>query len=260
MGGSLLFEDIGLFTFPCGIWFGGGQKEESSSVQEITKAFCSNTDNCDLLVTNHVLGICSCLGLLPSWVRGEIEVSATSRYMKWFLNRFNLPSGPDTMEQITETIKHALGSCYGVPFSRRKVENVLCKVYRNRTDSTSDKRFCDLVFPGQSIYSCDGDGLRVSIPNESEQEDTFIEDYLVTKWAFANTSITVEEMNGKLGMSDKGVPTPKEAENWSVPDDLMYGRARTEIELDIGHKVKVTCATLFKSTFRKVSSKLRGSH
>jgi hypothetical protein len=45
-------------------------------------------------------------------------------------------------------------------------------------------------------------------------------------------------------MSDKGVPTPKEADNWLVPDTLMYGEAHTEVEFDIGHKVEVTCATI----------------
>jgi hypothetical protein len=44
-----------------------------------------------------------------------------------------------------------------------------------------------------------------------------------------------------VGMLDKGVLTPKEASNWSVPDALMFGRALTEVEFDIGPKVEVTC-------------------
>jgi hypothetical protein len=181
--------------------------------------------------------------------------------MKWFLSRFDLPSGPDALEQITESLKHGLSSSTGLPFSRRKVKNILCKVYQNRTENTADSRFCNLVFPGQTIYSsCKGDGLRVSFPNETGLGDILVNNCLVTRWAFGNTLLTVNDMIGKLGMPNKSVPTPKEADNWLVPDVLMCSRAKTEVEFDIGHKVEVTCAPFFKCQFQNVSSKLCGSH
>jgi hypothetical protein len=129
------------------------KKKRVIEYKKLRQHFCSTTKNCNLLVTNHILGICSCLGLLPSWVRGEIEVSPSSRYMQWFSSRFNLPTSRDSMEQLAETVRHALTKRYQTPFSRRKVENVLCKVYRSRTGSLSDKKFCDLVFPGQMIFT-----------------------------------------------------------------------------------------------------------
>jgi hypothetical protein len=87
--------------------------------------------NKELLVTNHVLGICSCLGLLPSWVQDEIKVSPSSRYMQWFSSRFKLPTSQDSMEQLTETVIHALTERHQTSFSRRKVQNVLCKVHQS---------------------------------------------------------------------------------------------------------------------------------
>jgi hypothetical protein len=45
----------------------------------------------------------------------------------------------------------------------------------------------------------------------------------VKKWAFGNTLLLVKDVIGKLGMSNKGVPTAKEAGSWSVPDALMFG-------------------------------------
>ena len=133
------------------------KKRRAAQYKKLRKHFCSTTSNCDLLVNNHVLGICSCLGLLPSWVRGEIEVSPSSRYMQWFLGKFKLPATVDSMEQITETIRHALSSRYQIPFSRRKVENILCKVYRTRSGSLSDKKFCYLIFPVQMLVTSEGD-------------------------------------------------------------------------------------------------------
>jgi hypothetical protein len=211
-----------------------------------------------LLIRNHVLGFCSCLGLLPSWLQDKIEVAASNRYMKWFLGEFNLPGTPYTMEQITESLKHALSTSHGIPFSSRKVKNVLCKVYRNQTDSTSDKRFCDLAFKGQMLFTCEGKGLRIYFPSETGLPNTVVGDYLVTKWAFGNTLLLVEDIVGSLGMSDKGVPTSKEAENWTVPLALMFGQAHTEVEFDIGHNVEVLCDKFFKFRFRKLSGNLCG--
>jgi hypothetical protein len=39
----------------------------------------------------------------------------------------------------------------------------------------------------------------------------------------------------RLGISNKGVPTNKEASEWSVPDALMFGRAKMKVDFDIGH-------------------------
>jgi hypothetical protein len=91
----------------------------------------------------------------------------------------------------------------------------------------------------------EGGELRVAYPSETKLEDTLVEDYLVKKWAFQNTLLLIKEMIRKLGMLDKGIPTPKEAINWSVPDDLMFCWAKTKVEFDIGHNVEVMCGAFF---------------
>jgi hypothetical protein len=58
---------------------------------------------------------------------------------------------------------------------------------------------------------------------ETGLQDILVDNYLITKWAFGNTLILVEEIIGKLGMSDKGVPMAKEMQDWVVPDALMFG-------------------------------------
>jgi hypothetical protein len=75
------------------------KRKGATQYKKLWKHFCSTTANLDVLITNHVLGICSCVGLLPSWVRGKIEVLASTRYMKWFLEKFQLLSNADAMDQ-----------------------------------------------------------------------------------------------------------------------------------------------------------------
>mgnify|MGYP000388264796 CR=1 FL=1 len=233
------------------------KKNRSIQYKKLRELFCSTTLNVDLLITNHILGICSCLGLLPTWVRSEIEVSATkSRYIQWFLEYFTLPSCPDTLEQIMENLRSTLSSRYGVLFTRRKLENILCKVYRNRTGSTSDQKYYDLAFLGQIFFDCKGDALHILFLSGSEFHNTLVDDFLVTKWWFGNTLLTVEDIVGKLRMSNKGVPTSKEASNWSVPDSLMFGRSKTTVEFDISHRVVASCNELFRFNLEKICSKL----
>ena len=63
------------------------------------------------------------------------------------------------------------------------------------------------------LFTSEGAGLQVSFPSNPESEDILVDDYLVQRWAFDNTLLLVEEMIGKVGMSDKGVPSTKEASN-----------------------------------------------
>jgi hypothetical protein len=173
------------------------------------------------------------------------------------LEEFNLPSGSDTLEQITENLRHALTCRYGVPFTRRIVENILCKVYRNRTDSRSDRLFCDLAFMGQMLFACEGDGLLLTFLVGTEYQHTVVEDFLVKKWSFGNNLLTVEEVVGKLGMSNQGVPTPQESSSWSVPESLMFGRATTKVEFKICHGVVSTCDETFRFNLERICSQLR---
>jgi hypothetical protein len=70
-----------------------------------------------------------------------------------------------------------------------------------------------------------------------------VDNYLITQWSFKNTLLSVKELNGKLGMSDKGVPTTKESLNWSVPCSVLYPRPPTQVDFDLGHKVVVSCSS-----------------
>ncbi len=100
--------------------------------------------------------------------------------------------------------------------------------------------------------------LRISFPSNEAAEDSLVGLYLVGRWAFDNSLLTVDEIIGKLGISDKGVPTNKEANDWSVPDSLMFGRAKTTLEYDIGHRVPVTCSQFLHQTFLDISRSLGG--
>ena len=105
------------------------KKERKTQYKKLLAIFCSETPDCRVLTTNHMLAISSCLGLLPSWVRDKIEVSPTSRYMKWLAKGYNLTMTKETAQQITKSLVVLLSHQFGGHFSKRKIENILCKVY-----------------------------------------------------------------------------------------------------------------------------------
>ncbi len=72
------------------------------------------------------------------------------------------------------------------------------------------------------------------------------------------TIISIKEIIGKLGMSDKDVPMAKMSKDWLVPDSLMFGQAQTRIDFDMGHRVEVHCQNYFKYHLRMISNKLCG--
>jgi hypothetical protein len=106
------------------------------------------------------------------------------------------------------------------------------------------------------LFTCKGGGLQISYPSDMDFEDSLVDNYLVNKWTLGNTLLSVEDMNEKLGMSDKCVPTPKEASSWMVPDDLMVGQAHTKVEFNICHKVEVKCGGFFRIHLQKIANKL----
>jgi hypothetical protein len=88
------------------------------------------------------------------------------------------------------------------------------------------------------FFTCEGKGLRISFPLDTGLPDTVVDDYLVTKWAFGNTLLWVEDIIGTLGMLDKGVATSKEAEKWTVPVALMFGQAHQKLNSIFATRLK----------------------
>jgi hypothetical protein len=177
--------------------------------------------------------------------------------MKYFIETFDLEPSHDTVDQIVGSLIHTPGERWGLVFTRRHLKNILCKTFGCCTDSGSDQKFGDRAFLGQMIISSEGDDLLISFDKRTALQDTVLEDYLIKRWAFHNDHLTVEEINGKLVMSDKGVPNKKDSEDWSVPDMLMIPLSKTTLEFDIADNVSVNCSNFLGIQLRKISLSLQ---
>jgi hypothetical protein len=84
------------------------------------------------LIMGHSMAIMSQIGLLPAWIRDHVRVEVESRYIQHFRSRFSLDEELFCLgcNRFMKVVQGALVSRFGTPFSIRKVENILCKVYR----------------------------------------------------------------------------------------------------------------------------------
>jgi hypothetical protein len=233
------------------------KKSRTLEYQKLLTMFCSETPDCKVLTTNHMLAISSCFGLLPTWVRDEIEVTKSSRYMKWLAEEYHLTMTTGTVQQITEGLKTVLTKRFGGYFSIRKLENILCKVYRRRNNSRSDDTFCDLIFPGQMIFVCDGDDLVITYPG-GRLPPARVGGALVGEWALGSESMGMDSLIQSLGLIGNGLPSMKELEAWKVPNALMFGRATARKKwYNLEHRVPVGCRATLDARFNELSRKLR---
>lgn len=101
------------------------------------------------------MAIAGTLGLLPLWVTTEIEIHR-GRSITWLLTKFF----PDKKERskikvddVISNVMAALITRCEDNFSRRTVENIVCKVFRRHTKNNSDGLFHDILLPKQNLYS-----------------------------------------------------------------------------------------------------------
>jgi hypothetical protein len=161
----------------------------------------------------------------------------------------------ETAQQITESLMTVLTKRFGGYFSRRKLENILCKVYRRKNNNKSDERFCNLIFPGQMLFSCDGDNLVITYPGRLPP--ACVGGTLVGKWALRSESMGMEQLIQSLGIIGNGLPSMKEIMAWTVPNALMFGKARCRKMYNLEHWVLVNCRSTLDTRFNKLSRKLR---
>jgi hypothetical protein len=202
-----------------------------------------------------MLAISSCLGLLPAWVRDEIEVSPSSRYMKWLAEEYHLIMSRETADQITESLAIVLQKRFGGYFSKRMVENILCKVYRRRTNNKSDEKFWDLLFPRQMLFSCEGEALVINYPGRRPR--VRVVGALVGEWALGRESMDMDQLCRSLGLLGNGLPSKQEITDWTVPNALMFGKGMYRKNGLSENRIPIDCQMELATRLEKLSRKLR---
>jgi hypothetical protein len=105
----------------------------------VFKSTQRNLDGVGPLKANHLIGICSLLGLLPLSLFSQMEGGAAKAHTVLQSHHPNTPAREEAMDNIHYAIELSAGR----ELTKRCSENSFCKVARFL--SGSDPRFRDLV-------------------------------------------------------------------------------------------------------------------
>ena len=125
----------------------------------------------DVLGGSHLVAIAGILGILPLWVTSEIEIRK-GHSLQWLLSKcFPDESGTKIkVDDVILNIMAALKTRNTGDFSRQKVENIVCKVFRRYMKYESDRLFFDILVPDQNLYSVLGNHVQITSANEKEKK------------------------------------------------------------------------------------------
>ena len=182
------------------------------------------------LIANHGLAILSLLGLMPSWVRLEVEYSRDAKYMIHFSKCYFKETKFQTntrMLQIMATMKRALEietERDNIP--DRVVENVLCKTYRMEIGNYS--KYSEILLPGQLLF-CDGvhedDFLQVIYPPGSPPgwaPQRVLGPSLINQWPCGNKFISTSKFIERFGINTTQISTAPQFLGDKLPNEMLH--------------------------------------
>ena len=199
----------------------------------------------DKLGSNHFIAVFSTLGTYPLWLCSHMDLHR-SRAIAWMIDN-HVPTSSRSnirVEQMFLNIFHALKTRFPEErFTKRIVENIICKVYRKlASGNNSDRLFFDLHFPKQVVFSVDGDkvvGYLEGSGTVVEQGGSLIpkqlfkgklteyKDILNKVTAGAMENATLESVKNQLSMMENFTNN-----EWDTPFPLYSPVARSNRWLD----------------------------
>jgi hypothetical protein len=106
------------------------------------------------------------------------------------------------------------------------------------------------------LFSCDGDNLVITYPGRLPPAR--VGEALVGNWALGSESMGIEQLIQSLGIIGNGLPSMKEIMAWTVPNALMFVKARCRKKwYNLEHQVLVNCQSTLDTRFNELSRKLR---
>jgi hypothetical protein len=146
----------------------------------------------------------------------------SSPSFRWIGSNFGIAPSTKNVKQLVESARHALNSQQndGATVTKRHTENVFCKVYRDNGDSIMGKQFCDLVFPGQCLFSISESDCVIHQPGTAP---VCISGCLVTEWQCQKTMARLPRILQNLKLPAGGIPTNGVIENVLLPPKFLNG-------------------------------------
>ena len=144
-----------------------------------------------ILITNHLLGIASILGVVPLWFIDLFHVSKLSKGLEYFRKHYNLQTSSENVNQFFKSIVSAFQQ-RGIFMTVRIAENVVCKVYRIIIAGEEKIIFCDHHIEGTPfIYNIEDNKLIIEFLNG---EKTIVTGSFIYQWYYKGQWTTLHNI------------------------------------------------------------------
>lgn len=194
----------------------GSRPRKDAAYKEVYDLLCPDADNAAELGLNHSMAVLSQIGLLPSWIRDHVLLLATSKPIKHFLAKFEdsgVGKGKKGLDGIMQVLLRCLETRFSVSFTLRKIENVVCKVFR--IELGNDGSFCDLLDDGQNLFLFEGKTVKISTPGDNKWRKLKDCDCLIPTWPYGDHMTTPAEIALDAGL---GTNMPALSQEFRLPE------------------------------------------
>jgi hypothetical protein len=228
------------------------RKDKAKIYKSILLSLSGQAPKVGDVIMNHSMALMAQIGLLPAWIREEAVVSPTSKYMKYFCDKFDVDKSLllAGCEKFVLTVQAAFNSRFpNRKFTVREIENVLCKVFR--LDKSTEHHWFDLFFPLQNTFSFQGDKILICSPDQNSPQET--EGCLINRWPYGDTVMGVDAIVHSMNLGSI-MPTDESIASFVVPRQLLFPTAKVQLDFRLNEvkRANHTAQTLSESVFDKV--------
>jgi hypothetical protein len=187
----------------------GDKKDRAAFYEKTRKAIASEIPNAGSLITNHLMGVFSSVGLVPLWFGEEHSVETSSLSIKFYTAEKGLAKGKPAAQRFLDSLSGALQSRHGIPATRKYAENVGCKIFRITGTDGSDTLFADLYFQNQCVFQF---GIGQIIIHRQGFQSSVVRGPLIDRWAFGGSFCSLPQLLLQIGSVTK--------EDFQIPKGL----------------------------------------
>jgi hypothetical protein len=235
------------------------KSERHTAYKDVRHALADIFPYVDVLGGNHLVAIAGTLGVLPLWLTSEIEIHK-GRPMKWLLAKFfdnEKERNKLKPDDVISNILAALKTRFAGDFTRRTVENIVCKVFRRHTKNKTDEQFRDILVPEQNLYSVYQNHVRVMSFDGTSTHKTKLP--LLHMVPFRGECITLKDLRSKVPDTwPEWEPTVKGL-GQTFLDGLFDKRRCAQPDLKFELNCKVTKNIWLRGQFLRTESRLLSS-
>lgn len=211
-------------------------KVREDQYRKISRELSELWEGAGILVTSHSINQKACLGLLPAWCRDYAITDPTSRVVQYFNDEFELKKKLNATElrRFMKTLAQRFQVAFERTFTKRVLENILCKVYRvlnnPKTNKSVKEKWCDTLQQGQVLFNFRPNSIQITFSDGSSE---IIEgDAAITRFPYGDSLLPMAEIVIQLGLP-LTMPSNSRTRQFQFYDRIWFPRVDIDVDFDM---------------------------